>query len=82
MEAVHGWVWIFSGIAQSDKVEDIVTKNRNLLTVESQRKTCTANLPLHSQKIEELTGRAEAFVLDLTSQLTLSPDSPCAVANH
>ena len=27
---------------ESDRVEDLVTKNRNLLTVESQRKTCAA----------------------------------------
>ena len=49
--------------------------------MESQRKTCGAKSLLHSWKIEDLTG-TEAFVLDLMSQLTLSPDSPCAVANH
>ena len=37
--------------------------------VESQRKTCAAKSPLHSCKIEGLTGTGEAFVLDLTSQL-------------
>ena len=29
-------------ISESDEVEDVVTKNRNLLTVEFQRKTCAA----------------------------------------
>ena len=56
-------------ISESDEVEDIVSKNRNPLTVESQGKTCAAKSLLHQCKIEDLTGTAEAFVLDLTSQL-------------
>ena len=51
--------------------------------MESQQKTCAAKSPLYSCKIEGLTGTAEVFVLHLTSQLLkLSPDSPCAIANH
>ena len=69
-------------ISELDEVKDIVSKNRNLSTVESQQKTCGAKSLLHPSKIEDLTGTAEAFVLNLTSQLYLSPDSPCAVANH
>ena len=48
-------------ISESDEVEDIVTKNRNPSTVESLRKTFAAKSPLHSYKIEDLTGTAEAF---------------------
>ena len=55
------WVKIHFGI--------IVIKNRNLLILEFQRKAYAAKWLLHSCKIEDLTGTAEAFVLDLTSQL-------------
>ena len=37
--------------------------------VESQRKTCAAKSLLHPCKTEDLTEAAEAFVLDLMSQL-------------
>ena len=67
---------------ESDEVEDIVTKNRNLSTVESQQQTCVVKSLLHPWNEEDLTGKAEAFVLNLKSQLYLSSDSQCAVANH
>ena len=71
-------------ISESDEVEDIVTKNRNLSTVESQRKTCVVKSLLHPCNIviEDLTGTGDAFVLDVTSRLYLSPDSSCAVVTH
>ena len=46
-----------------------VIKKRNLVTVEFQPKACEAKWLLQSCKIDDLTGKAEAFVLDLTSQL-------------
>ena len=49
-------------ISESDEVEDIASKTRNLSTVESQRKTCAAKRPQHSYKVKDLTRTAEAFV--------------------
>ena len=64
-------------ISESDEVEDIVVKNRNLLTVEPQRKTCAAKRLLRSDRAKGLTGTAEAFVVEVTSQL-YSPQIPHA----
>ena len=50
-------------ISESDEVEDIVSNNGNLSTVESKRKTCAAKRLLHSNKVKDLTGTAEAFEL-------------------
>ena len=55
-------------ISESDEVEDIVDKNRNLLTVEPQRKTCAEKRLLRSDRVKGLTGTTEAFVLEATSQ--------------
>ena len=64
-------------ISESDEVEDIVDNNRNLSTVEPHRKTCAAKRLLRSHRVKGLTGTAEAFVLELTSQL-YSPQIPHA----
>ena len=64
-------------MSESDEVEDFVDKNRNLLTVEPQRKTCAAKRLLRSDRVKGLTGTAEACVLEVTSQL-YSPQIPHA----
>ena len=51
-------------ISESEEVKDIVDKNRNLSTVEPQRKTCAAKRLLRSHRVKGLTGTAEAFVLE------------------
>ena len=51
-------------ILESDEVEDIVSKNRNLSTVESERRTCATLV--------------QSVRSDLTPKLNrLSPDSLC-----
>ena len=64
-------------ISESDEVEDIVDKNRNLLTVAPQRNTCAAKRLLRSDRVKGLTETAEAFVLEGTSQ-PYSPQIPHA----
>ena len=65
----------FKATSESDE-EEIVSKNRNLSKVESQRKSYVAKKLLHSQKLKDLTGRGAAFVLDLMSQLLTLPRFP------